>query len=144
MRMKQYALLIMSLLLLMSSNAFAFRHDSHYALWHKYDHAFDIPNTVPPVARKKQPYQLPKQRFGRYSVHVYNGSLLANSKRILGRFGWHRVVWTVPYDFKWVGQTTLRGNNPQDFMRQILAGYPLQAVFYQGNRVVVIKPRILQ
>lgn len=79
-----------------------------------------------------------------YNATIYNGSLKQNVTRILTHCGWTRVIWNTPYDYNWTGQTVVRGNSPQEILQVILKGYPLQAVFYHGNHIVLIRQRIAQ
>lgn len=75
------------------------------------------------------------------SATIYPGSLKQNVQRILNDAGWQKVVWGVPYDYSWVGQTQISGSSVQNVMQQLLAHYPLQAVFYDENHVVLIRSR---
>jgi hypothetical protein len=72
----------------------------------------------------------------------YPGSLKANIERIAARKGWAQVVWQPRYDYQWTGKTRFEGDFPE-MLSQVLRNYPLQAVFYQGNHVLVITPRNL-
>lgn len=78
------------------------------------------------------------------SVVVKKGFLKANVQRIARRYGWKNVVWKSDEDYYWRGTSTVSGANIEEVMRKILYGYPLQAVFYYGNRVLVILPRTLK
>jgi hypothetical protein len=80
------------------------------------------------------------------AIHItlYAGSLRSNITRIANQFGWKQVVWNIAYDYDWVGPTNLTAPDLSTALDKILADYPLQAVFYQGNRVLVIQPRILR
>lgn len=78
------------------------------------------------------------------SVVVKRGFLKANVQRIARRYGWKNVVWKSDEDYYWRGTITVSGANIEEVMRKILYGYPLQAVFYYGNRVLVILPRTLK
>ncbi len=89
------------------------------------------------AAKPKKPVRLSR------SV-VYPGSLKANIKRIARHFGWQRVVWNVPNDYRWVGVTRIRGKGLAGILRKLLNNYPVQAVFYRGNHVLLIRPRTLQ
>ncbi len=73
---------------------------------------------------------------------VYPGSLKANVTRIANLNGWHKVIWTMPYDYKWVASETrfVAPSLAQGF-EQLLAPYPVQAIFYKGNHVLVLKAR---
>jgi len=78
------------------------------------------------------------------TVNLIPGSLKANIERIARNHGWHKVVWNVHSDYNWVGNTKIRGKNLVLVMEHILDGYPLQAVFYQGNRILVIEARTVR
>jgi LEA14-like dessication related protein len=77
-------------------------------------------------------------------VVMENGSMQSNIGRIAKNNGWSRVVWKGTKDYNWVGQTRVVGLSFVDVMGKILKDYPLQAVFYQGNHVLVIQPRTLK
>ena len=55
--------------------------------------------------------------------------------------GWKTLVWDLDFDYHLAGDVTIRANNIADALAQLLANYPLQAVFYDGNKVVKIQPR---
>jgi hypothetical protein len=78
------------------------------------------------------------------AIEVYPGSLKENVERIAAHYGWHQVVWDAPEDYRWVGYAQIQGENLSSVLRQFLADYPLQAVFYQGNHVLYIHPRTLK
>jgi hypothetical protein len=79
------------------------------------------------------------------SVTLYPGSLKDNIRSIARQNGWP-IEWGhgCNIDYRWVGRTKVVGASFQDVLSKILAGYPLQAVFYKGNHVIVIKPRTLK
>jgi hypothetical protein len=81
-----------------------------------------------------------KQEISR-SATVYSGSLKENLSRIAKNYGWKEVVWLVDTDYQWVGQVTIQEKNIYSLLTRILKNYPLQAVFYEGNHVLVITPR---
>jgi len=72
------------------------------------------------------------------------GSLKTNIERIANENGWNKVVWNARDDYNWVTHTKIRGQNLAAVMVSILEGYPLQAIFYQGNRVLVIEARTMR
>jgi toxin co-regulated pilus biosynthesis protein Q len=78
------------------------------------------------------------------SIAVYPGSLRENIERIAAHYGWHNVVWDAQQDFTWVGYAQIQGDTLASVLRQLLADYPLQAIFYQGNHVLYIHPRTLK
>lgn len=78
-----------------------------------------------------------------YVAYMRQGSLKHNVVAVAHRYGWRTVAWNVPDDYPWIGSTTIRGNSLQQVFIQILQKYPLQAQFYQGNRVLAIVPRNL-
>jgi hypothetical protein len=79
------------------------------------------------------------------SVTLYTGSLKDNIRLIARQNGWP-VIWGhgCNIDYRWFGHVKVVGASFQDVLRKILVGYPLQAVFYKGNHVIVIKPRTLK
>jgi hypothetical protein len=72
------------------------------------------------------------------------GSLKANIERIAKENGWDTVVWNARDDFNWVAYAKVREQNLVAVMESIIDGYPLQAIFYQGNRVLVIEARTMR
>jgi len=75
---------------------------------------------------------------------VVAGSLKNNIQRIAKQFGWSNIVWSAPYDFRWVGATRVHARSLQGLLTLLLKNYPLQAVFFQGNHVLEIIPRTLR
>ncbi|MCH9770779.1 MAG: toxin co-regulated pilus biosynthesis Q family protein [Gammaproteobacteria bacterium] len=75
---------------------------------------------------------------------MQTGSMRMNIQRLAKIYGWPTVVWSLPNDYNWLGKTRVHANSLPSLLRHILTGYPLQAVFYQGNHILVIKPRTLQ
>lgn len=74
-------------------------------------------------------------------IVLVTGSLRDNVTRIAAEYGWHKVVWQPDHDYRWVGRVSLQPSSMQSVFTRILEGYPLQAVFYKGNHVLVIKAR---
>lgn len=72
---------------------------------------------------------------------LYSGSLQRNLTRLAGQYGWKKLVWLPESDYQWVGQVSVRENDVYTVFERVLNGYPLQAVFYKGNHVLVIRPR---
>lgn len=72
---------------------------------------------------------------------VRSGSLKRNVEHIVRQAHWGQVVWSLPYDYRWVGVSHIQGRSVQAVLGKLLANYPVQAVFYQQNRVVQIKAR---
>lgn len=77
------------------------------------------------------------------TVTLTPGSLLENIEQIARENGWTRVVWKNKKDYSWTSQTQITGESFADIMGKIMKNYPLQAVFYQGNHVLVIQPRTI-
>lgn len=75
---------------------------------------------------------------------VYPGSLRQNIQRIAGKYGWHRVIWRLSKDYRWVGKTRLSGYGLNGILVKLLKSYPVQAQLYEGNHILVIVPRALQ
>lgn len=78
-----------------------------------------------------------------FNTHVYNGSVKTNLTRILQKQAHWRVIWKAPVDYQWIGNQRLQGEDVFAVTEQIITQLPLQAVFYQGNKVVVIQARTL-
>jgi len=78
------------------------------------------------------------------TVALVPGSLKANVMRISHQYGWHKVIWSSSYDYRWDSYTKITRSSLQDILRMVLVNYPLQAIFYTGNHILVIKPRTLR
>lgn len=78
------------------------------------------------------------------TVYVKPGLLSDNIERIARENGWNRVIWNSSKNFNWVGYTKISARDLQGVMTKLLKTYPLQAVFYRGNRVLAIEPRTLK
>lgn len=74
-------------------------------------------------------------------VEIYEGSLKDNVERIVKLDGWKKVIWSLPYDYKWIGNTEITADSIEGVITQLLEPYPIQAVFYRTNQVVSILPR---
>jgi hypothetical protein len=77
-------------------------------------------------------------------VTLYPGSLKSNIVRISRAYGWKHIIWTSGDDYHWIGKIRVAANNLPYILGKILKEYPLQADFYDGNHVLVIKPRTIQ
>jgi hypothetical protein len=77
----------------------------------------------------------------RSKTTFYPGSLKYNIERASRAYGWANVVWKPGYDFHWVGKARVYGSDLQAVLRSVLRDYPLQAIFYQANHILVIAPR---
>lgn len=75
---------------------------------------------------------------------MYSGSLKANILRLSKAYGWSRVIWAAPNDYHWVGALHFSTQSYESVLWRVLKNYPLQANFYEGNRVLVIKPRVIR
>ncbi len=69
------------------------------------------------------------------------GSLKDNLMRIAGKEGWGQIIWAPTYDYVWPTQTTFMVNDLESALSQILAPYPLKALVYPHDRVIVIQPK---
>ncbi|OGT67388.1 MAG: hypothetical protein A3J38_04875 [Gammaproteobacteria bacterium RIFCSPHIGHO2_12_FULL_45_9] len=105
----------------------------------------DTPNAAMPaapvVAQQVSPQTMALMRIQK-RVTFYSGSLKENIEHAAAAFGWPQVVWVPAYDYQWVGDTTFNSSLPA-LLKNVLHDYPLQAVFYEGNHVLVIIPRNL-
>ena|SRR3990167_3455758 len=91
--------------------------------------SFKSPHCTPPPASKK------------LVAIIYDGSLKSNTERIAKQFGWNRVVWDVPVDYRWVGMAKVTGANLPEIMNVILKQFPLEITFYYANHIAVVTPR---
>jgi hypothetical protein len=55
--------------------------------------------------------------------------------------GWSTLIWEFDFDYHLAGDVVIHTNNIADALAQLLANYPLQAVFYDSNKVVKIQIR---
>ena len=101
----------------------------------------------PDRVKKVMPSNLFYQNLKRHQhlshAGVHPGSLRLNIQRIAEQHGWHRVIWMLPEDYRWVGETRVTGHGLPGILEKLLASYPVQAEFYQGNHVLVIHPRTI-
>ena len=81
-----------------------------------------------------------KVKKPKYSVTIQSGSLNATLTRLSKQYGWH-LIWHVPNDYQWTGKIKLQGNGLPEMLKQLLPSFPVQAVFYEGNKVLVVQPR---
>ena len=51
------------------------------------------------------------------------------------------MIWQVPNDYRWAGEGKITANGFDHILAQLLKHYPIQAVFYEGNHVLVLVPR---
>jgi hypothetical protein len=93
------------------------------------------------VSVKKHHHSKKKKATKVGSVTLYSGSLRDNISRIAKDYGWKKVVWLPNSDYQWVGKVTMRKRAITVLFGRVLQGYPLQAVFYKGNHVLVVTPR---
>lgn len=98
-------------------------------------------STTTATTAKAQIYQGPEYTI---TVNLIQGSLKANIERIAKENGWEKVAWNAPSDYNWTANTKIKDQSLVAVMKVILADYPLQAVFYQGNRVLVIQTRTVR
>ena len=77
-------------------------------------------------------------------VVMQSGSLKANITRIAKSHGWEQVLWNAPSDYQWIGETQIHAPTLAKSFEKLLADYPIQAVFYRGNHILVIQPRTLR
>lgn len=101
--------------------------------------AIIIKQPMEPVAKAAK-----KEKYSKAYPVVHAGSLKTNIQRLAKQMGWPQVVWNVPNDYVWVGTTRIKAHSISGVLYRLLANYPLQAVFYAGNHILVIRPRTLQ
>lgn len=75
------------------------------------------------------------------SYTLRTGSLKYNITKMVRQSGWGTLVWNVPNDYRWVGNIEISATSIQGALDQLLAPYPVQAVFYDTNHVIDIEPR---
>ncbi len=75
------------------------------------------------------------------SAVLVPGSLRSNILTLAQQFGWDQVIWNVSEDYQWTGCVSVSAPSFKGILEQVLADYPLQAIFYHGNHVLVIAPR---
>lgn len=93
------------------------------------------------IAVKAAPKPAPKPVVPMMIYTVKPGSLKKNVETIVGQSHWGSVVWNLPFDYNWVGTTTLRAPDVQGILAQLLKPYPVEAVFYEQNHVVSVVAR---
>jgi hypothetical protein len=75
------------------------------------------------------------------SITLQPGPLRAQLTAIVQEWGWQQVVWQLPHDYQWYGHVQFQSNTLPALLNKLLAPYPIQAVLYQGNHVLVFVPR---
>lgn len=78
-----------------------------------------------------------------FTVKITPGSLDRTLTDLANQFHW-KLIWHLPFDYNWTGTVVLKGEGLPVILKQLLQHYPIQAAFYQGNRVLVIKARTLE
>jgi hypothetical protein len=97
----------------------------------------------PSITPLKNPI-VAKYSQGSVIVKLIPGSLKANIENIAQKNGWHKVIWNAHNDYNWVAYTQIEKPSLVAVMETLLEGYPLRAIFYQGNRVLVIETRTVR
>ncbi len=97
------------------------------------------------VRAKKLPHPTPTVKITHQWIPqaqfiFYPGSLKQNIQRVAKDFGWP-IVWKPENDYQWVGTARLASNSLPFILDKILRNFPLQAIFYSGNHILVITPR---
>lgn len=77
------------------------------------------------------------------NVTLHAGPLRPQLQDIAQQWGWSDMIWELPADYAWHGTTVFTAPTLPALCEQVLAPYPIQAVFYQGNHVLVFTPRRL-
>ncbi len=91
--------------------------------------------TATPVVKAKP---APKPLF---QTTALPGSLKGNVERMVAQSHWGTVVWNLPVDYNWQGTMPISAPDIQGALQQLLAQYPVQAVFYDENHIVSVEPR---
>jgi len=68
-------------------------------------------------------------------------SLRSALERVVAECGWDKVIWHTPIEYWVEGKVQLESNTFAEAVSELLKDYPLQAVFYNKNKIVEIKPR---
>lgn len=87
--------------------------------------------------------ELIPQVSGSLVVILQEGRLEERIVTLAQKLGWTKVVWNNAFDYELIGTVRFKAASLQDALRQLLDDYPLQAVFYHKNRVIVIEARVL-
>lgn len=88
---------------------------------------------LPPCAATQKPRAV--------SAIVYEGSLKSNIERILNENGWEKIIWKIPYDYRWVGTARICGPSLISVMNTMTESFPIEVTFYEANHVVTITNR---
>ena len=75
---------------------------------------------------------------------TFPGTVRANVEKVAYANGWKKVVWQSQNNYKWDTATKITACSVKEIMARMLVGYPLQAVFYEGNHVLVIQSRTIK
>lgn len=101
---------------------------------------------APPSTLSPEWTGIPENTSGTHWRHykLHSGSLRANIERLAHDMGWSTVVWAASHDYRWLGNIKIAAAGGPALMARLLNHYPLQAVFYTGNHILVIQPRTLK
>ena len=78
------------------------------------------------------------------TIKLHSGTVKSNIERVAAANGWSKVIWRTKNNYAWVGKTVIVASSFKEALAKALADYPLQAVFYENNHVLVIEPRTLK
>lgn len=75
-------------------------------------------------------------------LRLTTGSLKQNLIRNIRRYPeWSHVVWGLHSDYEWLGTVVIQACTLQAAVAKVLEPYPMTAVFYELNHVVLFEPR---
>ncbi len=103
-------------------------------------------NTVQPAPMRPAPQRIQKTltpipTHFQISAVMEQGSLQDDIRNLAKQYGWSQVVWDVSNDYEWTGTVNISASNFHALLEKVLQHYPLQAIFYRGNHVLVITSR---
>ena len=107
-------------------------------------HANTLPEPNNTLIKKLKPQPLPLEWHPVAQFTFASGSLQKNIQHIAQQFGWNEIIWKAKGDYRWIGKVKFVNTSLPDILNKVLQSYPLQAVFYQGNHVLVISPRNIE
>jgi hypothetical protein len=95
-----------------------------------------------PLSLASAQRHIPSPIFGQTTeFRMHTGPLRPQLQAMAKRWGWNHMVWNVQNDYQWYGEVVLRNRYIVPIMAEVLRRYPIQAVFYGGNHVLVMVPR---
>ena len=81
-----------------------------------------------------------QSNYAPYALHLYPGSLKSNVSRLMKKSQF-KLLWNSKYDYRVVSEATITGKNFNDALNNLLKNYPVNAVFYEQNKIMTIVQR---